>query len=275
MVVLASQVQPIFENSNYSIFGLDNYAIFYVFPMLAAVCFSSLYLKGRITNTVALLYGLCLVCKIITFALTSVIVLGLFGIILLLISRGKCHTVKLFTLKSGALVLATATIAVIVFRCDRLIMPVLELIGKTSTVESRVLIWQKSIDAITHSPVFGFGKMSDGLFQLLTGFNPTWDVEADHTHNGILEILFSTGFVGLILISLFIYGSFRRDKGHLPYSYIILECAAFSCMLMMISDAYPCVAPIYVLPALAACLNHGRLCNKGEQRGKHMARGNK
>ena len=78
--------------------------------------------------------------------------------------------------------------------------PLLGLFGKSATIGGRTLIWEFLLAKVSNVPLLGFGRgtfwkvpaLFSGIFQA-TGDSPA------NAHNGYIELLLETGYIGLIL----------------------------------------------------------------------------
>jgi len=85
------------------------------------------------------------------------------------------------------------------------------------SLAARVNFYQAAADAIVKKPVFGYGLENSGEV-FIKYYEPDWgvygDVSAttDKAHNLVLDIILASGFVGLVLFTIFYYYFFRLAK---------------------------------------------------------------
>lgn len=98
--------------------------------------------------------------------------------------------------------------------------------GKLS-INSRLEIWQRAIDAITIYPVIGIGP---GTFKDLFPAYPFWSVP--QPHNLYLAFLLQTGIVGFVGFVLLLAWFFKTALSLLKTDYSLLIASAMLCILI-------------------------------------------
>lgn len=95
-------------------------------------------------------------------------------------------------------------IAILLLALDQFLVPVLDALGKDSTLTGRVPLWHLVDQEINSRLLFGFGYQA-----FWTGGNPAaWKIWTDlrwmapHAHNGYRDILLSFGIVGFFIFAL-------------------------------------------------------------------------
>lgn len=81
----------------------------------------------------------------------------------------------------------------------------LSLVSRNSIWENRVLIWQEGLKAVIRRPILGYGQEN---FELI--FPSRYQMKVDNVHNLFLEILLSSGVVGLIVYLAIIAEAFKK-----------------------------------------------------------------
>lgn len=253
--VYASQVIPIFQSNTYSLFSLDNYAIFNILPMIAIILIDSqiTFHKIPMPTTIFIIYVFS--AKVYTFAVTSLFAIGIFVILL---SLSRCNRGEIVARLSGISIPLSigSTIGVVVFHLQELFNDIFVHLGKGTTLSSRTIIWPHSIDAIKNRVFFGYGRLPEGGFQLATGFSPIWDPQASHTHNFYLELIFRTGAIGAMFYGVFylgILGKLLKHRGLVSVR-IALSCLAAYAVLMF-TDSYIFAPAVYLLLGFSAYVN--------------------
>lgn len=102
-------------------------------------------------------------------------------------------------------------------------------VGTSSSVGTRIVLWETALKGISERPVFGFGK---GNFTAYAKENIKVPVlSTAHAHNSYLHYAFSNGLVGLALLFGFIISLFRymylRSKEYPPAKAAIFIFIAF------------------------------------------------
>lgn len=240
----------------FSLLGYDNYSIFAIAPMLV-VLFSIDYLQHeRYSANSILLFSLMFVEKLATLAVTSIVVLFLVAVALYLIKR-KNRLKSFFNHKSGFIILVSLSLLIVVFHAQDIFSPLFELMGKDSTISGRTAIWDATLNSILSSPIWGHGRQSPESFLFITGL-PLFERSWGHAHNGILELLFTVGCIGLVLYIAFLASVFasRKSSGaDLSQVREILLVGVFAYALLMFTDSYFFLTPFYCLLGIYEALS--------------------
>lgn len=104
-----------------------------------------------------------------------------------------------------SLIAVAVTVAIVFLSLNRNISP----------FENRLLIWKLGTGQIGKRPILGYGAESGEVVYNLAFKNcnlPLYNLMVDRSHNLIIDITMWSGFVGLLLFSLWIYHSFRETK---------------------------------------------------------------
>lgn len=115
-----------------------------------------------------------------------------------------------------------------------LILVQLALIQKYSSLEARLLIWQKAIEIFKKSPILGIGP---GTFENYFPPYPIWGVP--QPHNIFLAFLLQTGiigFIGFILVLIWFFkNAFRKTEKDLLSKIFILDLLLISVMTYILT----------------------------------------
>lgn len=248
---ILNYVHPFLEGANYSLFGLDNYAIFYVLPLLGIVAVSDTLLVNKLTGWFTLLFLLSFALKIATGAITSIIALAFFGVLLLAIRRNNAFVLSLLSGRTWLLLVSVLTVGVVIFGLQNVFSDVLGMAGRDATLSYRTVIWNKTIDAIMTNPLIGYGKTGPGVFQVIVGLSPIYDVQATHAHNYILELLFDVGLVGSLVFVAFLFFPLKQSVAKLNKSQLLIGYAGLlGFSLLMFTDSYVFTPGLFVFIAV-------------------------
>jgi O-antigen ligase len=80
-----------------------------------------------------------------------------------------------------------------------------------STLTGRTLIWRHAIGKTLETPIFGHGY---GISRLTMGQPRNLSFQPQHCHNALLEVFFTTGFVGLVPFTLLLFYSLHWIMRH-------------------------------------------------------------
>lgn len=157
-----------------------------------------------------------LACLYLSQSRTAMAALGLALVILYLAGRPR-------RLLVAAILAAMAALVIAVARVD--VLDLLTLVSRTgyvsevTTLTGRTDIWKFAWSQIVEEPLLGYGHASSKhLFPLL--FRQYWGWTTTHAHNMWLQIWFTTGLVGVLLLAGVFVAQFRywlqtRDPGSL------------------------------------------------------------
>lgn len=144
------------------------------FYLVLAVCVSSMAMGGSATGLVAILL----------FALLSVS--GLY----------RWKWINGISVTTAWL---AAFVAIVVFKVQTLMQPLLDLLGRTATFSGRTGIWENTWKAILENPIFGYGVQSEEIRTQVTQ-----NALGITAHNMIFEQWYCYGAIGLALLAVFI-----------------------------------------------------------------------
>lgn len=157
-----------------------------------------------------------LACLYLSQSRTAMAALGLTLLTIYLVGRPR-------RLLVAAILTALAALLVVVLRVD--VMDLLALVSRTgyvkevTTLTGRTDIWAFAWSQIVQEPLLGYGHASSKLiFPLL--YRQYWGWTTTHAHNMWLQIWFTTGLVGVVLLAGIFVAQFRywlqtRDVGSL------------------------------------------------------------
>lgn len=142
------------------------------------------------------------------------------------------HKKIFLSFKTYFLIYIFLYLAIVIFRIQEVIFGdfLINALGKDPTFTGRTEVWDIVINKIRESWLFGFGRGNDIL--MIETTSSKFYFGLSEAHNGILEILLSTGMIGLLafLIIIFIVG--RKLSSY--KNSIISQILAFSLFCYMI-----------------------------------------
>ena len=215
-------------DTNYFL-GNYNGFIIYIFPALIT---GYLYFK-KYTNKLPPGYLFLWVISLLTFIIkrsaTSLIGLSIFGIYILFFNTQKSHL--FFNIKSYL----AANIAFFYFFVwnssnNQILNLVTSLIGKDITFTGRTLIWK---NAKYH--IYDCWLIGNGLEKAETITNKLGFIQATSAHNLMLDLLYKTGFLGFIILSIpfFIFLNNLKKINNIKIRYFL---EAFCGILLLMSQ---------------------------------------
>lgn len=179
-------------------FGNPNYLAGFL-AICLPFCF---YTRHRIIRTIS--FGVLLGGIILSASRGTILSVLLAGIIVAIVYLFISNYKKLaFSL--GLLLIISSLVAAVFIKLD---------VNKFNPLESRERIYVRGLLAWVAKPILGYGLENYELAVSKVDYpgkvRPEYEVKTDKAHNEILEILLSSGVVGLIIWLMIITGAIRR-----------------------------------------------------------------
>ena len=92
-----------------------------------------------------------------------------------------------------------AFFAIVVFKVQTLMQPILDLLGRNATFTGRTGIWENTWTAIAQNPILGYGIQEESVRTQVTG-----NAVGITAHNMIFEQWYCFGVIGLLLLAVLI-----------------------------------------------------------------------
>ena len=194
-VVLGISTRVLHVQRTMTLLGYDNYAAFYVLPMLAVKMGLSLKKKGRLSREDWICWGACTLTKILTASYAASLILILFAVIILMVDKGK-NLRKLLNVKNAVVFVVLLFVGIYFFNIQNIIAGLLTSAGKGVELNSRTVIWRNVIRNFRKIPLVGIGNNTPDEFLAFFGFPFGWS--ATHAHNIILDLMIQTGILGIL-----------------------------------------------------------------------------
>jgi len=74
--------------------------------------------------------------------------------------------------------------------------------GHAETLTGRTVLWSWVLDQVNERPVFGYGYMVMKDVAAFDSRAPSWTIPINQAHNAYLDVLFTSGYVGLAFFSM-------------------------------------------------------------------------
>lgn len=157
--------------------------------------------EGLSLRTVTL-FGLGLLQTVLAFSMTSATALLCMLLIYVLLAKTRFR--KLISGASLSIVCVAFFLLVVVFRMQEIAAPAFSAFGKDVTLTGRTYIWDEAFRMLTGCRVLiGYGA-SDRLIEV-TG---NWMSPFSHAHNELLNILVTSGILGVVLYAVMLRETF-------------------------------------------------------------------
>ncbi len=234
--------------------GGDNYWAFILIVYCGLMLASDQVRCQRINTNTWCFVGMALFSLVYLKVYTGLASMLLCLMLLWLFRRRRY--VKIFCVKNVLAMMVLFVLGASYLDFQSLLMPLFEAVGKTVGFNSREYIWPMAINAIIRKPILGWGKLMPHQLGLIYG-------ATEHTHNSILEILFSSGLVGGCCFGIWmskVRGTITQINHIAHYRYLYAALIAY--LVCSIFDFYIGLVDLYVL---MACMYHTLKLEKEEE----------
>lgn len=224
------------------LFGMDNYAAFFLYPMLAVVLFYHSLRYGQLR----LQSWLLLLGVVFIFLFTRSATAAGAGMLMVVFCALQPAWKKLPKLRSVWWIIGSMTVLLVLicgFEVQNLLASLLDSMSKGVTLNSRTYIWDHALRLIVERPVFGHGSFTQEQIAdyILYGTN--------HAHNLLIELLMRTGIVGTVCYLLFLCGI--SIPKHRPCAHEnILLCGLVVQLVLFFMDYYATILVFYIFMAI-------------------------
>lgn len=220
--------------------GYRNVHILFIFPAIIIDVINSFISKNKMELKNILFIVFCIVSLIMAGSATSS-----FGVICLLIVIILLNNDKSKIKVNSSLLLIIYIclfLSIVIFRLQNLFeFLIVDVLHRDLTLTDRVFIWDCVIEYIKYKPLFGYGYEYKSMRLLKT--TPI----SYHAHNQILEIIYQSGFLGLLCISLIVYEGIKtldKYKDEKLSKFLLLSLIIL--LTMMLTEAYAYNTFIYI-----------------------------
>lgn len=177
--------------------GFKNIHILYILPTLLISIINSYINKNKISIRTWILLLISIISLIKVWSATGIVAIILVTIIMLFINIIKKIKINFKSFIIGYIILF---FSVIVFRLQNMFRYlIINILEKDLTFTGRTYIWDYVLEFIKEKPILGYGK-EYSVIRYAKGYN----YHSYHAHNIFLEIIYQTGFCGLIVMSIII-----------------------------------------------------------------------
>jgi O-antigen ligase len=233
-ILLYPQGMYIGSNGYYSnwFLGFKNIFILYMLP---AMLFSYLnsYSKNKISVNTILLSLIIIISIILTNSATGIV--GVLVFFATLILSKVIKSTKILNIKVFSYIYIASFLAIVILRLQNLFsFFIVDVLHKDITFTGRTYIWDYVYQFISQKKLLGYGVENS-----LTRLNKTSYLKSYHAHNQILEIIYKSGFIGLISFILLAYVSLKQLFKHKQTKQaLIISITIFSYFVISLTEAY-------------------------------------
>lgn len=200
LYIVTSELHATAMNPAYFL-GHRNNAIEVFIPLVGLAMLESHMLQKRM-DTVVIRTILCsLVTVVLTWSANAILCVALFIVYCFLYKRPHYKLYNVWTFFFSSVV---ATIGLVVLRIERMFYWLITgILHKSITLSTRTLIWERSVNWIKKSPIYGYGvESAEVKFPKIRALNSC--------HNYYLDYLYYGGVIMLIIVLLLFYVSVKN-----------------------------------------------------------------
>lgn len=234
--------------------GGDNYAAFYIIPMLSIILYYNYIAKKKNKTNATILLFMNLILNIYTKSVTAIFA----SFVMLIFSySNKKILVKMFSIKKIIVYITIFLFLIVVVKIQEHFAFIIEGFGKDITLTYRTTLWKWAFENIRQYPLFGSGSYFGAVF-LIKHYSTVM-----HAHNVLLDLLLTAGIMGTLcyLISLvkIISNKFYKSDSK------ILLVGVIAYLMLSIMDFYVDIVPFYMLLMIIEKYNQfEKYCKKNE-----------
>lgn len=221
--------------------GYKNSLILYIYPCLLSSIIYSYINKNKLNFLSKVVFIVSFISALL--AGTSTTLFGLMFIGFYLVFNKMFINNKIFSIKNYVILYIIMYFSIIVLRVQNWFKYIIvNILRRDLTFTGRVYIWDYVINFIKTKPFIGYG-----VENISYRFMKTKVWQSFHAHNFILEILYKTGMIGLILLIIIIYKTLRnlsQSKNILIKSF--LSWFIFIFFIQLLTEAYSFVYIFYI-----------------------------
>lgn len=221
----------------YYLYGYDNEFILLYLPTVAVVFLYERFVKKKERGGIETLITLIVCTASLAYLESAAATISfIFATLLYVLFRKSKRQYKLIDISWVIYcVLAILLVSGVLLSQDS---PFVSLIGKGSSLLRREMMWSAAIEMIASNPIFGTGILSSGEMREFFGFATL--------HNTLLNLVFWSGILGLLLFSGMIFSMQREltltascyDANILSYLFVAYLLGSFTGCLELGSAIY-------------------------------------
>lgn len=239
-------------DSTISFLGYDNYAAFYIIPLIGVKLLLDYLKKNKLSKEDMFFYLICVLGKIITQSYAALIALILIPVWIYILNYNK-KLRNIFNVRNIIYVVIFLFIGIYFFNIQYLFSDLLGFLGKGVTLNSRTVIWKHVLSNIEKIPLWGLGCIDAEFFMEFFGF--PYGYNATHAHFLLLDLIIQTGVLGVLVYLRMLFNIKFKTIYMRNYGYNYAVACVLSFVLLSFFDSYPFVSTIYLLISLIIRVN--------------------
>lgn len=228
--------------SYYWLLGQKNLIILYCLPTIIFTVF-----LDEINNKKSI-YTICtflvsLISVFISKSATSLVIIVFITFSIFI--RNIISNIKLFNIKNYVIIYFIFQLLLVNLKLTSVFSRLFLKLNRDFTLTGRIYIWNRALQLIKEKLLLGWGCVTS-----ITWYNPQYHVYtvASHCHNYILQILFQTGIVGMIIFfALLLSTIINLYKCKNNKIINIMSLILFGYFIMMITESFSFILLFYIL----------------------------
>jgi len=237
--------------------GYKNIHILFIIPAIMFDFIYSYYYENKLNIKNYIFLIISYISIILVDSSTSLI--GLTIILIFVILNKIFIKLKILNIKTYFATTIIAFFSLIIFRIQNYFQYfIVNILHRNINFTNRTYIWDYVISFIKNKPLLGYGVENS-----FVRYNKTLYYQSFHAHNQILEIIYKSGFIGLISFIIIIIMSIRQlyeNKDNIISK--MLSIILFSYFVMMLTEVYSYEYFIFIL---VVCYNIKNLVKESEK----------
>ena len=213
--------------------GYKNIHILFILPAILFSFLHSYIYYGTLRKHNYLFLIVSIISVILANSSTSLVGLGI--VLIFVLFKNLFNKTLILNIKNYVLVTGVAFFGIIIFRVQEYFQYFIEnILHRSVNFTNRTYIWDYVMDFISVKPWLGYG-VEDSVIR----YNKTILYQSFHAHNQILEIIYKTGFIGLIVFGIIVFDSIKKlymNKDQIIVKFISI--ILFAYLFMMLTEVY-------------------------------------
>lgn len=229
--------------------GTDNFSAFFMIPMMGIVVINSFIAKkDNNYRKEALVYLGIYTLLYFYLGSYSAAFAGLIIFILIALSHQFKRIVEKINVKFVAFAVGIVVIVLTYFGVQgSLNYFIINVLGKSSTMSGRTVIWEQALGLISEKPILGWGELSKEQIANYALYGTS------HAHNFLLDLLLLTGVVGMIAYMYFVFAPVKLSNCNNEMK-LIVQCFLVGQFVLWTMDFYSTNPAFYCFMAVIYCL---------------------
>lgn len=182
------------------VLGYDNVHIVTFIPALMISMINGYFKGDKLTLKFLYLLTICSLSVFICWSGNSLVAIILFDLFIIFKNR-IIHNSNIFNYTNYLIVHISLFVSIVILRLQKIFSwLVVDILHKNLTFTGRTYIWDSTLELISRRKVIGYGVETSFIRTFKLG-----NKNATHAHNHILEIVYKSGIIGMIIYMYILY----------------------------------------------------------------------